>query len=126
MERYATSQAKVWIADVTKAGTDLSQPEREQIIGAYLLIRNGTSYIMLGNSDVTWYPEYEIDLGGDEAEPPAGNEDPRHAGGGGGGGGPFPQRDGRRVLLLELSQAPPPYRLPGGVEPPRVLRGGEA
>jgi hypothetical protein len=58
------------MADVTKAGTELTQSEREQLIGAYLLVRNGTSYIMLGNSDITWYPEYELDLGAYDDEPP--------------------------------------------------------
>src|SRR5260221_12642203 len=116
MERYATSQAKVWIADVTKAGTDLSQPEREQIIGAYLLIRNGTSYIMLGNSDVTWYPEYEIDLGGYEAEPPTDIQDLRIAGSGGSMGGLLLKRDGGGVLLLNSPDASLPYVVPRRVK----------
>lgn len=68
--RYATSAGKVWMADVTATGTSLSMQDREYLIGSYLLVRNGTSYIMFGNSDITWYPEYEIDLGGYLAEPP--------------------------------------------------------
>jgi hypothetical protein len=67
---YATSVGKVWIADVTVTGTTLSPQDREYLIGSYLLAKNGTSYIMFGNSDITWYPEYEIDLGGYVAEPP--------------------------------------------------------
>ena len=51
--RYATAQAKVWLSDVTAEATALPQAERELLIGTYLLLRNGTSYLMFGGG-ITW------------------------------------------------------------------------
>ncbi|HVU04222.1 MAG TPA: putative glycoside hydrolase [Polyangiaceae bacterium] len=103
IEKYATSQGKVWMADVTKAGTDLTPSEREQLIGTYLLVRNGTSYIMFGNSDVTWYPEYELDLGGYVDEPPVDLEDLRVAGNGGSEGGLYARKYVSGLVLVNSS-----------------------
>ncbi len=103
ISRYATGKAKVWLADVTAAGTSLSQADRELLIGTYLLLRNGTSYIMFGNGDITWYPEYEIDLGGYEAEPPSDLEALRVAGGGGSAGGLYLRRYVRGLVLVNSS-----------------------
>jgi hypothetical protein len=114
--KYATSQGKVWMADVTKAGTDLNSGERQQLIGAYLLIRNGTSYFMLGNSDVTWYPEYEIDLGGYVDEPPADLESLRVAGGGGSMGGLYARKYVRGLVLVNTSDAALSYTLPSAMK----------
>src|SRR5262249_47821021 len=84
--RYVTCQGKTWIRDVTAEASRLSQATRELLIGSYLLLRDGTSYIMFGN-DLAWYPEYEIDLGAYRDEPPADLEDLRVAGNGGLAGG---------------------------------------
>jgi hypothetical protein len=109
--KYATSKGKVWMADVTKAGTDLTQSEREQLIGAYLLVRNGTSYIMLGNSDVTWYPEYELDLGAYDDEPPADLEALKIAGSGGAAGGLYLRKYESGLVLVNTSGAALSYAL---------------
>jgi hypothetical protein len=103
--RYATSAGKVWIADVTAGGTTLSMSDREYLIGSYLLARNGTSYIMFGNSDITWYPEYELDLGGYVAEPPADIEMLRIAGTGAGSGGLYERDYVAGVVYVNSSNA---------------------
>ncbi len=105
ISRYVTGNAKTWIADVTKAGTDLTMAERELLIGTYLLVRNGTSYIMFGNSDITWYPEYEIDLGGYVAEPPADVEQLLVAGKGGAQGGLYERDYVAGMVLVNSSGA---------------------
>ncbi|HEX4340258.1 MAG TPA: putative glycoside hydrolase [Polyangiaceae bacterium] len=124
IEKYATSQGKVWMADVTKAGTDLAQAEREQLLGAYLLIRNGTSYVMLGNSDVTWYPEYEVDLGAYEEEPPEDLEALRVAGVGGSEGGLYLRRYVAGMVLVNTSSASLSYPLPAAMKRAAFSGGG--
>jgi hypothetical protein len=109
--KYVTAQGKVWMADVTRTGTDLTQSEREQIIGTYLLLKNGTSYIMLGNSDITWYPEYEIDLGAYEVEPPADLEGLRVAGAGGSSGGLYLRKYASGLVLVNSSGGALSYTL---------------
>jgi hypothetical protein len=123
--KYATSKGKVWMADVTKAGTDLTQSEREQLIGAYLLVRNGTSYIMLGNSDTTWFPEYELDLGAYGDEPPADLEDLRVAGSGGASGGLYLRKYASGLVLVNTSGAALSYAL-GTVMKRATFSGGGA
>jgi len=101
--RYATSTGKVWMTDITLAGTDLTSAERELLIGTYLLLRNGTSYVMFGNSDITWYPEYELDIGAYDAEPPAELEELRVAGDGGSQGGLYLRSHASGLLLVNSS-----------------------
>ncbi|HZS39454.1 MAG TPA: putative glycoside hydrolase, partial [Polyangia bacterium] len=101
--RYVTGAGKVWMADVTTAGTSLSQADREFLIGSYFVLRNGTSYVMFGNGDLTWYPEYEIDLGGYVAEPPSDLESLRVAGAGGASGGLYARDYVRGVALVNSS-----------------------
>jgi hypothetical protein len=101
--KYATSTGKVWMTDVTEAGTDLTLAERELLIGTYLLLRNGTSYVMFGNSDITWYPEYELDLGAYDDEPPAELEELRVAGDGGSQGGLYLRSHARGLVLVNSS-----------------------
>jgi MYXO-CTERM domain-containing protein len=122
--KYVTSQGKVWMADITKAGTDLTQSEREQIIGTYLLVRNGTSYIMLGNSDITWYPEYELDLGAYDAEPPLDLEALRVAGSGGSSGGLYLRKYASGLVLLNSSDGALSYALPSPMKRAAFSGGG--
>ena len=103
--RYATSAGKVWIADVTEAGTSLSMQDREYLIGSHLLAKNGTSYIMFGNSDITWYPEYEIDLGGYVDEPPQDIEQLRVGGTGGASGGLYERDYVAGIVYVNSSSA---------------------
>src|SRR5579883_635585 len=109
--RYVTGKAKVWMADVTSAGTDLMISDREMLIGTYLLIRNGTSYYMLGNSDITWYPEYEIDLGGYVDEPPSDLEQLKVAGDGGANGGLYLRRHVSGLVLVNSSDFAQTYTM---------------
>jgi MYXO-CTERM domain-containing protein len=122
--KYVTSQGKVWLADVTQAGTDLSPSEREQLIGAYLLVRNGTSYVMFGNSDVTWYPEYEIDLGAYDAEPPLDLEALRVAGSGGSTGGLYLRKYASGLVLVNTSDTAYAYPLPAAMKRAAFTGGG--
>jgi hypothetical protein len=101
--RYVTSKQKTWIIGVTASGTSLPNARRELLVGSYLLLRNGTSYFMLGLDDVTWYPEYEIDLGGYEAEPPEDLEALRVAGTGGGSGGLYARKYVSGLVLVNSS-----------------------
>jgi len=101
--KYATSAGKVWMTDITEAGTDLTSAERELLIGTYLLLRNGTSYVMFGNSDITWYPEYELDLGAYDDEPPADLEALRVAGDGGSQGGLYLRSHASGLVLVNSS-----------------------
>lgn len=122
--KYVTSQGKVWMADVTKAGTELTQSEREQIIGAYLLVRNGTSYIMLGNSDVTWYPEYELDFGAYDDEPPADLETLRVTGSGGSAGGLYLRKYANGLVLVNTSDTAQSYKVPSAMKRAAFSGGG--
>ena len=101
--KYATSAGKVWMTDITEAGTDLTSAERELLIGSYLLLRNGTSYVMFGNSDITWYPEYELDLGAYDEEPPQDLEALRVAGDGGSRGGLYQRKHASGLVLVNSS-----------------------
>jgi len=110
--KYVTSVGKLWMADDTADGTTLTMQQRELLIGSYLLVKNGTSYIMFGNSDITWYPEYEIDLGGYVAEPPADLEALRVAGTGGGAGGLYRRDYVAGTVLVNSSSGPLSTTLP--------------
>ncbi len=88
--------------DVTREACELSQSLRELLIGTYFLIRNGTSYIMFGNG-VTWYPEYELDLGAYQEEPPSDLEALRVDGDGGGAGGLYLRTHVSGLVLLNSS-----------------------
>jgi hypothetical protein len=103
--KYVTGKAKVWMADITQAGTALSQADRELFIGTYMLVRNGTSYIMFGNGDLTWYPDYEIDLGGYVDEPPTDLEALRVAGTGGSSGGLYERKYVAGAVVVNSSAA---------------------
>ncbi len=109
--KYVTGKAKVWMADVTQAGTALTQAQRELLIGTYLLVRNGTSYIMFGNSDLTWFPDYEIDLGGYTDEPPADLEALRVGGAGGASGGLYERKYVAGVVVVNSSAAALSYNV---------------
>jgi hypothetical protein len=100
--QYVTSQHKVWMAD-TRAGTALTLDQRSLLIGTFLLVRNGTSYIMFGGGDLSWYPEYEIDLGGYLDEPPADLEALRVAGSGGSSGGLYARQYAAGTVLVNSS-----------------------
>jgi len=108
--QYVTGAAKVWMVDITQSGTSLSEADRQMIIGSFLLARNGTSYIMI-DAGITWYPEYEIDLGGYEAEPPADLEALRVAGNGGSEGGLYARKHVRGVVLVNSSSTDLTYAL---------------
>ena len=116
ISRYATGPAKVWMADVTQPATSLSQADRELLVGTYLLIRNGTSYLMFGNGALAWYPEYEIDLGGYVAEPPADIEQLRIAGGGGASGGLYERRYVAGTVVVNSSPMPLTYQVTGPLQ----------
>lgn len=93
---YVTSQGKVWMVQVSSTP---SVQERELLIGSYFLLKNGTSYFYhVGEGSITWYPEYETDLGWYLEEPPADLEDLRVAGGSGGEG--LYRRDYSHGLVL--------------------------
>ncbi|MBI5535891.1 MAG: hypothetical protein HY898_24440 [Deltaproteobacteria bacterium] len=123
--KYVTSAAKVWMVDITQAGTSLSQADREMILGSFLLLRNATSYIMLGGGDITWYPEYEIDLGGYEQEPPADLESLRVAGDGAAQGGLYLRPHVRGMVLVNSSASAQSYTLPSAMKRAVWSGGGE-
>lgn len=76
--RHLTSRNKIFIAQFYTN----SDYERLRRTGMYMLIKNETSYInILGNGDIEWYPEYEIDLG-NQKPLPAKFDDLRVAGSG--------------------------------------------
>lgn len=106
--RYVTSQGKVWIAAITASGSSLSMQERELLLGTYMLLRNGTSYYTLGLDDVSWYPEYELDLGGYQSEPP----DDLHflqVAGSVGGGAIYARSYVRGIVLVNPTEVALPY-----------------
>jgi hypothetical protein len=111
ISRYVTGQAKVWMADVTQPATALAQADRELLVGTFLLIRNGTSYLMFGNGALAWYPEYEIDLGGYLAEPPADLEQLRIAGSGGASGGLYERRYVAGTVVVNSSATALTYQV---------------
>ncbi|MEB2312406.1 MAG: putative glycoside hydrolase [Polyangiaceae bacterium] len=123
--RYVTSKGKVWIAGITAAGTSLSASERALLVGTYLLVRNGTSYFTLGLDDVSWYPEYELDLGGYEREPPEDLEQLRVGGSGGGAGGLYARRYVSGLVLVNSSSAALTYTLPSAMKRATWSGGGD-
>ena len=96
---------------MTQPATALAQVDRELLTGTFLLIRNGTSYLMFGNGALAFYPEYEIDLGGYLAEPPADIEQLRIAGGGGTAGGLYERRYVAGTVVVNSSAAPLSYQV---------------
>jgi|GEM_PF-6248798 len=122
--QYVTSQGKVWMADVSAEASDLAQPTRELLIGSYLLLRNGTSYIMFGNA-LAWYPEYEIDLGAYLAEPPSDLEALRVAGSGGSVGGLYERLYARGVVLVNSSNSNLNYALTAPMKKAQWSGGGQ-
>jgi hypothetical protein len=122
---WATSAGKVWMADITKSGSALMQNERELLIGTYLLLRNGTSYIMIGNSDLTWWPEYEIDLGWYLYEPPPDLEIMRIAGQGGSMGGLYVRQYVAGTVLVNSSASAETYMVPGPMKRVTFSGGGK-
>ena len=122
--KYATSNGKLWMADVTKTASTLTQAERELILGTFLLLRNGTSYLMLGNSDLSWYPEYELDLGAYANEPPADLEALRIGGAGGSAGGLYARPHAAGVVLVNSSAAALPYTNPTAMKQAEWSGGG--
>jgi MYXO-CTERM domain-containing protein len=122
--QYATGRGKVWMADVTEPGTNVSLADRALLIGTYLLIRNGTSYPMFGNSDLTWYPEYEIDLGGYVDEPPTDLESLRVAGTGGASGGLYARPYVAGMVLVNSSASALGYSLPTAMHQAQWSGGG--
>ena len=109
--QYVTSQGKVWMAD-TQPATGLTLDQRALLIGTFLLIRNGTSYIMFGGGDLSWYPEYELDLGGYVDEPPVDIESLRVAGTGGASGGLYARPHVAGLVLVNSSAGTLGYTLP--------------
>jgi len=108
---YVTGHAKVWMTDSTADVTQMSDAQRDMIIGTYLLIRNGTSYVML-LPGLNWYPEYEIDLGGYLAEPPDDIEQLRVAGAGGASGGLYARQEVAGTILVNSSTGALTYDVP--------------
>ena len=108
--QYVTSQGKVWMAD-TRAGTDLTLDQRALLIGTFLLVRNGTSYLMFGGGDLSWYPEYEIDVGGYVEEPSPDLESLRVAGTGGATGGLYARPYVAGLVLVNSSSGALGYSL---------------
>ncbi len=121
--QYVTGQGKVWIAGITAKGTSLTMQERTLLIGTYFLIRNGTSYYTLGLDDVSWYPEYEIDIGGYVDEPPSDIEKLRVAGKGGSSGGLYLRKYVSGLVLVNSSSSALGYTLPSAMKQ-AVFSGG--
>ncbi len=109
--RYVTGQAKVWMTDSTADVTGMPQAQRDMFIGTYLLIRNSTSYVML-LPGLNWYPEYEMDLGGYIAEPPADIEQLKVAGAGGASGGLYARQEVAGTVLVNSSAGALTYNVP--------------
>jgi hypothetical protein len=63
--RHITGRGKILIAQFY----DDSPAERLRRTGMYMLIKNENSFINIQNGDVSWYPEYEINLGNQSAVP---------------------------------------------------------
>jgi hypothetical protein len=108
---YVTGRAKVWMTDSTADVTQMPQAQRDMIIGTFLLIRNGTSYVML-LPGLYWYPEYEVDLGGYAAEPPDDIEQLRVAGTGGASGGLYVRQEVAGTILVNSSASAQTYTVP--------------
>lgn len=113
------------MADVTKSGGSLMQSEREMIVGTHLLLKNGTSYIMIGNGDLTWWPEYEMDLGWYLAEPPADLETLKVAGQGGSTGGLYARQYVAGTVLVNSSASAQTYNVSGPMKRVSFSGGGK-
>jgi hypothetical protein len=111
---YVTGHAKVWMTDSTSDVTQMTAAKRDLIIGTFLLIRNGTSYVML-LPGLNWYPEYEIDLGGYVAEPPDDIEQLRVAGTGGAAGGLYARQEVAGTILVNSSTSALSYTVPAAM-----------
>jgi MYXO-CTERM domain-containing protein len=120
---YVTGHAKVWMTDSTSDVTGMPQPQRDMIIGTYLLIRDATSYIML-LPGLNWYPEYEIDLGGYVAEPPDDIEQLRVAGQGGANGGLYARQEVGGTVLVNSSSGSLTYSVPSPMKRVQWSGGG--
>jgi hypothetical protein len=57
--RHVTGRGKILIAQFS---TD-SDADRLRRMAMYMLVKNDNSFVNDVSSDVTWYPEYEVDLG---------------------------------------------------------------
>jgi hypothetical protein len=121
--QYVTSQRKVWMVDITNEALNFTQAERELLIGTYLLLRNGTSYIMFGNG-LAWYPEYEIDLGGYIGEPSVDIEALRQNGNGGSEGGLYVRTYARGLVLVNSSNFDLTYFLSSAMKQAQWSGGG--
>jgi MYXO-CTERM domain-containing protein len=121
--KYATGVAKVWSTDSSSDITQMSDQQRDMIIGTYLLIRNSTSYIVL-LPGLYWYPDYEIDLGGYLAEPPADIEQLRVAGTGGQSGGLYVRQEVAGTILVNSSAAALTYDVPAAMVQAQWTGGG--
>jgi hypothetical protein len=121
--KYVTGVGKVWSADSSSDITQMSAAQRSMIIGTYLLIRNSTSYIVL-LPGLYWYPDYEIDLGGYVAEPPADIEQLRVAGTGGQSGGLYVRQEVAGTILVNSSSAALSYTVPSAMVQAQWSGGG--
>jgi hypothetical protein len=74
---HITGRGKIVIAQFYGA----EQSERYRRTGMYMLVKNENSFINILNSDVDWFPEYEIDLG-DQSKCPQSLEELRVSGNG--------------------------------------------
>jgi hypothetical protein len=121
--QYVTSKGKLWMVDVTNAG--ISAADRALLIGTFLLLRNGTSYIMFDGGDLSWYPEYEIDLGGYATEPPDDIEALRVAGNGKAEGGLYARPHVAGVVLVNSSASTQTYTVPSPMKQAEWSGGGK-
>jgi hypothetical protein len=120
---YVTAHQKTWMTDSTVDVTTMPQAQRDMIIGTYMLIRNGTSYIML-LPGLYWYPEYEIDLGGYLDEPPDDIEKLRIAGQGGASGGLYARQEVSGTVLVNSSSGALSYSVASAMKQVQWSGGG--
>ncbi|HEY8038422.1 MAG TPA: MYXO-CTERM sorting domain-containing protein, partial [Polyangiaceae bacterium] len=109
---------------VTADADTFPAAQRSLITGTYFLIRNGTSYIMIGGGDLTWWPEYEIDLGGYVAEPPDDVEALRVAGSGGASGGLYARQYVAGWVLVNSSGGALTWTVPADMKQAAFSGGG--
>jgi hypothetical protein len=124
VSHYVTSKAKVWMIDITVDADSMSTDERTFLAGSYFLVRNGTSYWMIGGGDLTWWPEYEVDLGGYSAEPPDDVEMLRVAGTGGSSGGLYARQYVAGWVLVNSSSSPQSWMVPSDMKKAALSGGG--
>jgi MYXO-CTERM domain-containing protein len=111
------------MTDSTVDVTTMPQAQRDMIIGTYMLIRNGTSYVML-LPGLYWYPEYEIDLGGYLDEPPDDIEKLRIAGQGGAAGGLYARQEVSGTVLVNSSSGVLSYSVASAMKQVQWSGGG--